>query len=109
MPRRIIIDHQKLIKMVDEGVPKTEIMKKFGYESSIQLKNAYMKALIAQGKVAAIKGGRANAKRPKEKPIVVGKRGSLILPAEMVAKLGIGQDDKFTIRKTKAGIVLKKA
>jgi ABC-type proline/glycine betaine transport system ATPase subunit len=108
MPRRIIIDHQKLIKMVEDGVPRTEIMKKFGHSTSAQLKNAYMRALIAEGKVASIKGSRGAGKAVKEKPIVVGKRGSIVIPAEKVVDLGVGKDDKFTIRKTRAGIALKR-
>jgi hypothetical protein len=44
----------------------------------------------------------------KGKLIGVGKRGSIIIPAEKVAELEIGKDDKFTVRKTKAGIALKK-
>ncbi len=75
MPRRIIIDHQKLIKMVQDGVPRAEIMKKFGYGTAAQLKNAYMTALIAEGKVPAIKGGRGAGKAVKEKLIRCWKAG----------------------------------
>jgi hypothetical protein len=108
MPRRIIIDHQKLIKMVQDGVPRAEIMKKFGYGTSVQLKNAYMSALIAEGKVPAIKGGRGSVKTVKAKLVNVGKRGSIVIPAEKVTELGIDAKDKFTVRKTRAGIALKR-
>jgi hypothetical protein len=58
--------------------------------------------------VPAIKGGRGAGKAAKVKAIGVGKRGSIIISKELVDSLGIGADDKFTLRKTKAGIVLKK-
>jgi hypothetical protein len=62
-----------------------------------------------QGKVPAIKGGRGAGKASKVKAIGVGKRGSIIISKELVEGLGIGAEDKFTVRKTKAGIALKKA
>jgi hypothetical protein len=33
---------------------------------------------------------------------------SFHIPAEKIAELGVGAEDKFTVRKTKAGIALKK-
>jgi hypothetical protein len=42
------------------------------------------------------------------KVIRVGKRGSIVIPAEKITELKIGKDEKFTIRKTRAGIALKK-
>jgi hypothetical protein len=36
----------------------------------------------------------------------VGKRGSII-SKDLVESLGIGDKDKFTVRKTKVGVVLK--
>lgn len=51
----------------------------------------------------------AGALEKPQKAIGVGKRGSSILSKEQVESLGIGAKDKFTVRKTKAGIALKKA
>jgi hypothetical protein len=59
--------------------------------------------------VPAIKGGRGAGKAEKVKMIGGGKRGSSIISKELVESLGIGADDKFTVRKTKAGVALKKA
>jgi hypothetical protein len=85
-------------------------MKKMGFKTSTQLKTAYMNALIAEGKVSAIKGGRRGAgKVDKAKKVGVGKRGSIILSKELVESLGIDAKDKFTVWKTKAGIALRKA
>ena len=65
---------------------------------------------LAEKKVPAIKGGRGAGKADKGKEVSVGKRGSIIIISkELVESLGIGADDKFTLRKTKLGIALKKA
>jgi hypothetical protein len=110
MPKRKVVDHQKLIKMVQEGVPQADIMKKFGYGTGTQLKVAYANALIQSGQVPGIAGGRGSEGKGKkvERVVKVGKRGSIIIPAEMVAELGIGADDRFTVRKSKSGVALKR-
>jgi hypothetical protein len=108
MPKKKALDAAKLIKMIDDEVPQAEIMKKMGFKSSTQLKTAYMGALIAEGKVPAIKGGRGAGKAKKVKTVGVGKRGSIVIATDMVESLGLGAGDKFTVRKTKVGIGLKK-
>ena len=109
MPRKKALDTAKLIKMIEDETPSAEIMKKMGFKTSTQLKNAYIGALIAEGKVPAIKGGRGAGKAAKVKTVAVGKRGSIVISKELVDSLGIGAGEKFTVRKTKAGIALKKA
>ncbi len=109
MPKKKALDAAKLLKMIDDEVPQAEIMKKMGFKSSTQLKTAYMGALIAERKVPAIKGGRRAGKARKVKTIGVGKRGSIVISKDLVDSLGIGAKEKFTVRKTKAGIALKKA
>ena len=108
MPKKKTVDAGKLIKMIEDETPLAEIMKKMGFKTSTQLKVAYMRALIAEGKVPGIKGGRGAGKASKAKQIGVGKRGSIVIAKDLVDSLGIGAGDKFTIRKTKAGIALKK-
>jgi hypothetical protein len=108
MPKKKALDAAKLLKMIDDEVPQAEIMKKMGFKTSTQLKTAYMGALIAEGKVPAIKGGRGAGKARKVKTIGVGKRGSIVISKDLVDSLGIGAKDKFTVRKTKAGIALKR-
>jgi ABC-type lipoprotein release transport system permease subunit len=108
MPNKKALDSAKLIKMIADETPSAEIMKKMGFKTSTQLKNAYMSALIAEGKVPAIKGGRGAGKSAKVKTIGVGKRGSIVISKDLVERLGVGAGDKFTIRKSKAGIALKK-
>ena len=99
MPKRKVVDHEKLIQMVQDGAPQYDIMKKFGYGTATQLKVAYANALIQSGQVPGIAGGRGTGKAAKAaaKEVKVGKRGSIIIPAEMVEELGIGADDRFTV------------
>jgi hypothetical protein len=108
MPKKKAFDAKKLIKMVQDETHQQEIMKAFGFKTATQVKAAYFRALVESGEVPGIVGGRVAGKAVKAKPIVVGKRGSLIIPAEKVNELGIGAKDKFTVRKTRAGIALKK-
>ena len=109
MPKKKALDAGKLIKMVQDEVPAAEIMKKMGFNTPTQLKIAYMSALIAEGKVPAITGagGRGGKKTDKAKSLKVGKRGSIIIPAEVVIEMGIGADAKFAVRKSKSGLALK--
>jgi hypothetical protein len=108
MPKKKAFDTKGLIKMVEAGETSGEIMKKMGFKTSMQLKAAYMNALIAVGKAVPIKGGRGGGKTQKAKTVNVGKRGSIVISKELVENLGLGGDEKFTVRKTKAGIALKK-
>ena len=109
MPRKKQVDGKKLIEMIKSGAEQNEILKKFGFKNSTQLKVAYTNALMEEGKAPAIKTGTKGktAGKPKNE-IAVNKRGSLIVPATMVQALGYKQGDAFQMRKTKAGISLKK-
>jgi len=108
MPKRKTVDAAKLIKLIEDETPQADIMKKMGFKTSTQVKTAYMNALIAVGKAKKIAGGRGGGKTQKAKTVNVGKRGSIIIPKELVESLGIGADDKFAVRKTKAGVALKR-
>jgi hypothetical protein len=108
MPKKKAFDAKKLVKMVKDETHQQEIMKAFGFKTAGQVKAAYLRALVESGEVPGLIGGRGGSKTPKAKPIGVGKRGSIIISAEKVTELGIGKDDKFTVRKTKAGIALKR-
>jgi len=79
-----------------------------GFQISTQLKTAYMGVLITEGKAVPIKGGRGAGKAEKTKLFGVGKRGGIIISKELFESLGLGGKDKFTVRKTKTGIALKK-
>jgi hypothetical protein len=107
MAKRKKVDAKALIKAVEAGKTQGEIMAEFGYKTSTQVKTAYMNALVEAGKVTAITGGR-RSKAAGVQSVGVGKRGSIIISKELVDSLEIVADDKFTVRKTKAGIALKK-
>lgn len=109
MPKKKKIDGKKLIKMVKDETPRPEIMKEFGFKTSTQLNNAYMKAVIDEGMVPDIKSGRRSAAKAKvSNEARVGKSGSLIIPKGIVADLGFVENDRFLVRKTKSGISLKR-
>jgi hypothetical protein len=108
MAKKKAVDAAKLIKLIEDETPQADILKKMGFKSSTQLKAAYMSALVAEGKVTAIKGGRGGAKTQKTKTVGVGKRGSIVISKDLVEGLGVSGDEKDTARKTKAGIALKR-
>ena len=108
MPKKKAIDGASLIKMVEDGVTRPEIMKKFKLKTSTQLTLAYAKAQMEAGKIPEIVGGRGGATAKESNVVVIGKRGSVIIPKDMAEGLGIGVGDKFSVRKTKAGVALKK-
>jgi AbrB family looped-hinge helix DNA binding protein len=108
MPKKKAIDSKGLIKLVEAGEAQIDIIKKFGLKTAAQLKTAYLNALVEIGKIVPLKGGRGQAKPAKGNTVVVGKRGSIIISKELVEKLGIDAGDQFTVRKTKAGLALKK-
>ena len=110
MPKKKNVNSEKLIKAVKSGTPATEIMEKFGIKTSAQLKALYLDALVSKGEAPAIAGRQKSAASvSKSKSIVVNKRGSLVIPRPLVEEMGFKLDDAFNIRKTKAGISLKKA
>ena len=108
MPKKKQIDNTKLVKMIEEGIPRTEIMKKLNIKTSNQLTLAYARAQMEAGKIPQIAGGRGGAAPGVSNEVTVGKRGSVIIPKDMAEGLGIAIGDKFSVRKTKAGIALKK-
>ena len=108
MPAKKKVDYKKLIKMVDSGKHQTEIMKAFKFNTTTQFKTHYLSALIETGKAPEIKAGRASSKTTLAKEAKVSKRGSIIISKGLIDEIGFSEGDKFTVRKTKAGISLKK-
>ncbi|MEJ2476555.1 MAG: hypothetical protein P8Y40_03460 [Desulfobacterales bacterium] len=107
MPKKKQIDNAKLVKMIEDGLPRPEIMKKLNIKTSQQLTVSYAKAMMDMGKIPVIQGGRGGgAKEVNE--VTVRKTGSIVIPKPMAENLGISVGDKFSVRKTKAGIALKK-
>jgi len=108
MPAKKKVDYAKLIKMVKSGTPQSEIMKAFKFNTAIQFKTHYLSALIETGTIPEVKTGRAISKSTPAKESVVNKRGTLIISKELVEEMGFAEGTTFTVRKTKAGISLKK-
>ena len=110
MPKRKQIDNKALLKMIKEEVPQPEIMEKFGFKNSTQLKVAYANALMASGKAPEIKGkGTSKTKKPVNTKVTVNGRGSLIIPKVLIGSMKINEGQSFEVKKTPSGITLKKA
>ena len=110
MPEKKKVSSARLIKAVESGKPSTEIMEKFSFKTSAQLKAAYLDALVEKGmaqEITASRRGRSKAAK-KTKEIKVNKRGSLVITKEMVTEMGFALGDSFNVRKTKSGVSLKK-
>jgi len=110
MPRKREIDNAALLKMVKEEVNQSEIMEKFGFKTSIQLKVAYANALMESGEAPEIKGqGRTGKPKSIKKEISVNARGSLVIPKALVDSLEIPEGQAFEVKKTgSGGLQLKK-
>jgi hypothetical protein len=108
MPPKKKIDPAKLVEAVQSGKPQSEVIKEFDFKSATQFKNHYLNALIKTGKAPEIKVGRASSKAAPAKDVAVNKRGSVVISKALVDEMGFGVGDKFSVRKTKSGISLKK-
>ena len=107
MPKKKVINEKALIKAITDKLPQSQILKKFGFKTSTQLNNAYLKALINIGKAPAIEKSKKKAAAADD-TIKVGKSGSLIVKKGMVAEFGYKTGDTFAVKATKAGIRLVK-
>lgn len=109
MPKKKMVDLDKLYDAIQAKMPSKEIMKKFGLKTSAQVKALYLDALIARGDAKPIQARGARRDDSKEsKEIVVNKRGSLVVTRELVEEMGFKIEDGFSVRKTKVGVSLKK-
>jgi AbrB family looped-hinge helix DNA binding protein len=107
MPKKTI-DSEALIRMISDKVPQNEIMAKFGFKTSTQLKVAYANALMETGQAPALKSGRGKNANDVDPTVKVGKRGSIVIPKNLVELFGFKENDSFEIRKSAAGLSLKK-
>ena len=108
MVKRKQIDAKALCKMIEEGKSQSEVMEKFGFKNSTQLKVAYANALMESGGAPKIKGkGRTNEAKPVNTKVAVNGRGSLIIPKVLVDSMKIGEGQAFEVKKVPSGIQLK--
>ena len=96
---------KELLEMIKNGANNKEIMDKYGFKSATQIKNAYLSSAIELGIIPKIADSRTVS--TPDKKATINKRGSLIIPKEIVDELGFKENDSFTVKKTKAGISLK--
>jgi hypothetical protein len=108
MPAKKKVDYKKLLKMVESGKHQTEIMKSFKFNTTTQFKNHYLSALTEAGKAPEINTSRASSKSAPAKETFVSKRGSVVIAKGLIQEMGFAEGDHFAVRKTKAGISLKK-
>jgi hypothetical protein len=108
MPAKKKVDYEKLLKAVESGKPQADIIKEFKFNTATQFKNHYLNALMESGQAPAIQTTRTSAKAAPAKEAIVSKRGSVAIPKGLIDKMGFAVGDKFAVRKTKAGISLKK-
>jgi len=108
MPRRKQIDGKDLLRMIKEGSPQPEIMEKFGFKNSTQLKVAYANALMETGEAPEIKGkGKSKKAKPVNTKVAVNGRGSLIIPKALIDSMKIKKGQAFEVKKVPSGLQLK--
>lgn len=109
MPKKLKVDGKKLLKMVKDGVPQNEIMSRLGFKTSTQLKTAITNAAMDEKILPRLVGGRRGGKEVAvKKNVKVNSRGSLIIPKQIIDAYGLKVGDSFNVRKSKAGLSLKK-
>jgi hypothetical protein len=108
MPTKKKVDYKKLLKTVESGKHQADIIKEFKFNTASQFKNHYLTALIEAGRAPQIQTSRASAKKTLSKEALVGKSGSVVIPKALIEEMGFTEGEKFGVRKTKAGISLKK-
>lgn len=108
MPRKIQVDSTALMQMIKDKVPQSEIMTRFGFKTSTQLKVAYADAIMATGAAPALKNGREKKKpQAPDTRIAVNGKGTIIIPKSLARHWGFRVGDRFDARKTDFGIQLK--
>jgi hypothetical protein len=108
MPPKKKIDPAKLVKAIESGTRQSEVMKQFNFKSATQFKSHYLNALIETGKAPEIKVGRGSSKPAPSNDVAVSMRGSVVIAKGLIDEMGFAVGEKFAVRKTKAGISLKK-
>ena len=108
MAKKKGIDLKALIKAVESGIPRREIMDQFGFSSPVQVNTYYLDALIETGRAKAISGRQQKADQGDDQKLVkVTKRGSISVPKNVIEEMGYKEGDSFIVNKTRAGLILK--
>jgi hypothetical protein len=101
MTKRRKVNASKVIEAVESGRLSKDVMDSFGLEKP----------------APPIKSRRGRRRKSGEDgedltgftlaDVTITKRGSLVIPREVIEQLGFQIDDGFIVRKTKAGMILK--
>ena len=102
------IENKKLIKLIKAKTSVVEIKEKCGFKTSTQVKNAYINALMEEGIVDKLVGGRKKKIKEIPKEVSVGGKGNISISKKIIDKLGFQVGEKFIAKKTKSGISLTK-
>lgn len=108
MPRRKNVDRLALLKAIESGLPAGEVMRKFDLKTLAQLKSHYVDALVESGQAAGIVSRASGRKAGRARHIEVNKRGSLIVPTELIRGMGFKVGETFSVRLGKRGVSLIK-
>lgn len=77
--------------------------------TSTQRKTAIANAIIAEGLIPELVGGRAGRKAKEVgRKVKVNSRGSLTIPKRLIGLAGLKVGDSFDARRSRAGLSLKK-
>jgi AbrB family looped-hinge helix DNA binding protein len=106
VPKKNLVEHNALLQAVEMGLPQADIMKKFDIKTSAALETAYFNALVALGKIQDINKSRKSKK--VDNKVSINRRGSLVIPKELVDSLGLNESDTFDVIKNGTGLVLKR-
>ena len=106
MPKKKKIDSKTLIKAVESGLARREIMAQFGFKIPGQVTTYYLDALIETGRAKSIVGRKPKSGR-QEHTVKVSQRGSISVSKELIEQMGYKEGDRFRVRKTRAGMILK--
>ncbi len=107
MPKKKEMDLKALIKAVESGLTRREIMAQFGFKIPGQVTTYYLDGLVEAGRAKSIVGRPPKAAGRSEEIVKVNQRGSISVPKETIERMGFKEGDRFQVGKTRAGIILK--
>ena len=108
MAKREPINQELLLGMLRSGKALSEIKLQFGFKNTTQVKIAILKAYEDEGLIPPLRTSRQPRARAVKSVLRVGKRGSLILPKELVESFGFKEGDCFSVRRSKYGVQLRR-
>ncbi len=106
MPRKKDVHLKALVDAVESGVPRREIMSRFGFKTPAQVTAYYVDGLVEAGRAKPVLSRQPKAAKATN-TVKVSKRGSISVTKEMLKEMGFKEGDSFKVSKTRAGMVLK--